>query len=240
MKKAKQDAYYLAKEGDAFFDRNVSGLDLSELRPNKVGILAELDECGIRPRNVLEYGCNIGDLLAQYAKRDGCENAVGIEVSQKAIDKGRDLFGSSVRFELGSMSDNPINDDPAFSGYFDLVVVDDVFCWVSRETLLQSIANVDDVLAEGGYLYVRDFYPKEAVANRNHHAKDEDVFCYKVPGSHASILAATRMYEVVSQKIFDDRVRNLSKFDSDRQFEQRWVDTIFRKSAMGYYAIGTR
>lgn len=240
MKSARQDEVYLQQEGDAFFDRNIKSLQFEGLRPGKRKILAFIEAAQIKPRRVLEYGCNVGDLLAHFAGQPGCESAVGVEVSQKAIDEGRRRFGTAIRLERGTIADNAVNGDGGNAGGFDLVVIDDVFCWVSRPTLLQSVANVDDMVADGGYLFIRDFYPKEQVANRNHHVSSGDVFCFKVPGSHTGIFLATGLYQIVSQAIYDDVQMSLSKFASGRRFEQRWADTILQKSSVGYNSMATQ
>lgn len=232
MKQSGQDEVYLREEGDSFFERNIVHVDPSELRPKKKQIAEALKAAGLKPGRVLEYGCNYGDLLAHYA-RDGAE-AIGVEVSARAVAFGQAQFGETINLLQGSMADNPINADPQYRGYFDTIIIDDVLCWVSRETLLQSLANVDDLLAEGGHLFLREFYPDRNRANRNHHVKDAEVYCYKPAGPHARILTATGMYAPILQNVYFDTDDPWAG-DGGDPFEMRWMDSILRKSLRDYY-----
>jgi SAM-dependent methyltransferase len=189
----------------------------------------------VRPRRVLEYGCNVGDLLGHLAEATGAE-CVGVEPSAKAIERGRRAFGDQVRLCQGTIADNEVNADPAAVGTFDLVIVDDVFCWVSRETLFQSVANIDDALAEGGHLYVREFAPLQSKRNRNHHVEGAEVYCYKPAGLHCGMFTASGSYAVVWQEIWIDRDDPWVQRVPGRLFEARWSDAILRKSHADYFA----
>lgn len=236
IKKSKQDDHYLAQEGDDFFQRNFAGVEPPELRENKKPILQQMLSLGAPIGRVLEYGCNYGDLLAFLKKRHGGTQCVGVEASGKAIEFGRAQYGSAVELHRGTIADNPVNSDDRLNGHFDWVLVDDVFGWVSRETLLQSIANIDGALKEGGHLFIRDFYPNGRVRNANHHVKGGFVFNHKIPGSHAKIFTDTGIYEIVSQTIFVDTTRMSGTYKSKREFESRWADTILKKSYSSYYS----
>ncbi len=135
----------------------------------------------------------------------------------------------------GTMARNPINGDGAHTGWFDLIVVDDVFCWVSRETLYQSIANVDDLLCDGGHLFIREFYPLQSTRNRNHHVTDGEVYCYKTGDLHTRIFTASGMYRVVSQRVWMDGEDAWANGVDEKGFESRWSDAILRKSLADYY-----
>lgn len=235
MKKSKQDQHYLDKEGDDFFTRNFLGKAAPELRKNKESILEQLLALGVPFPRTLEFGCNYGDLLNQLSKRGLADDCVGVEASRKAIEFGRSLYQGNVVFHQGTIADNPVNDDSDSISPFDLVIVDDVFGWISRETIFQSVTNIDNTVREGGYLFIRDFFPNGKVKNPNHHVSDGSVFNFKVPGSHASIFLAAGIYEVVSQKIFMDRSEMSSGYKSSREFESRWADTILRKSHSAFF-----
>lgn len=234
MKRSPQDDQYLGDEGDAFFERNMKGVDPGVLRPYKQRIVEQIAECGLTPRRLLEYGCNYGDLLAHYARTAGAE-CVGVEASPKAVAFGEQAYGDEVRIVNGSIAQNPINEAGA-TGQFDLVVVDDVLCWVSRETLFQSIANIDDALADGGHLFLREFYPDKNRRNANHHVADGSVYCYKPAGPHYRMFTSGGSYEVVWQHVSTDgedhRAAGRDPFDA------RWVDTILRKSFNDYFTSG--
>ena len=235
MRSSAQDDYYLTKEGDDYFQRNFGGKEPPRLRPAKIAIHEQITALGIAGAAVLEYGCCYGDLLAVLAEEKPGRLCVGIEASEGAAAFGRKLSGAAVQFHHGTIAANPVNSDPDFLGRFDLVVVDDVFGWVSRETLFQSLANIDQMLAEGGHLFIRDFYPIEKLKNRNHHIADAEVFNYKIPGSHARLFESSGLYEIVSQRIWVDQTPMSAGYKSNRQFGSRWADTVLRKSSTGYY-----
>jgi len=235
MKRSTQDECYLTVEGDAFFKRNFQGKELPELRDNKATICEQLKSSGIVFKRVLEYGCNYGDLLNYLVRNDEVGCAFGVEASSEAIAYGNEHYGDSINLVHGIIADNEINNNAEFQASFDLVIVDDVFGWVSRQTILQSIANIDDVIAEDGYLFIRDFYPDRRTKNENHHVSDGSVFNYKVPGSHAAIFIATGSYDTVLQNVYYDNTAMSSNYQSDNPFNYRWVDTILQKKQTGFF-----
>ena len=106
---------------------------------------------------------------------------------------------------------------------------------LSRETLFQSISNIDNMLKDGGFIFIRDFYSDKRTKNRNHHVLDESVFNYKIPESHASIFLSSGMYTVEWQKIFYDHLGMSTSYKCDNPFNYRWTDVILKKSYNDYY-----
>lgn len=233
MQSSPQDRHYLKEEADAFFERNRERFDPGTLRPAKRRIAEQIEACGIRPRQVLEFGCNYGDLLQHYAAADA--QCHGVEPSGKAVEFGREHFGEQIELHQGTIADNPVSSDPARRGFHDLVIVDDVLCWVSRETLFQSLAHIDDALADGGHLFLREFFPLRNRRNRNHHVEEGEVFCYKPGGPHAAMFVASGMYAVVAQRVEMDSADAWADANAGDGFESRWMDTILRKSLHRYY-----
>lgn len=230
MRKSHQDRYYLETEGDNFFHRNFSGKKLPELRDTKVTLLEHIQEARIQFERVLEYGCNYGDLLNYFKHYGLAIECVGIEASRAAVNFGKKRYADSLQIVHGTLADNPLNNNTSKQNYFDLVIVDDVFGWVSRETLLQSVTNIDSVLKDGGHLFIRDFLPDKRVKNSNHHVANGDVFNYKVPGSHAGIFLACGTYDVVWQKTYYDDTEMSVGYRSDNPFNYRWTDVVLKKS----------
>ncbi len=230
-----QDQYYLENEGNDFFRRNFGGKEAPILRPLKKVIFENLTESGIAFSKVLEYGCCYGDLLF-YLKANGlATECVGVDASDEAVAFGAKEFGDGAMLVHGTIADNEINKNADYTRHFDLIIIDDVFGWVSRETLLESIANIDVVLADNGHVFIRDFYPDKRVKNQNHHVESGVVCNYKVPGSHASVFLATGTYEVVFQKIYYDTVGMSTGYNCDNNFNYRWTDVVLRKSINGYF-----
>jgi|TARA_B110000438_G_scaffold174566_1_gene166808 hypothetical protein len=230
MKNSKQDDYYLNIEGNSFFRRNFKDKEVPELRLTKQIIYDEIKQSKIQFTKVLEYGGNYGDLLNYFRKNDGISEAVCIDASNDALEFGKKNYGDSIKFIHGTISNNKINDDPSFQNYFDLIIIDDVFGWVSRETLFQSISNIDNMLSDGGYLFIRDFFPDKRIKNQNHHVDEGFVYNYKVPNSHGSIFLSSGIYDVEWQKIFFDNIGMSTKYKTDNQFIYRWTDLILKKS----------
>ena len=235
MKESRQDRYYLEVEGDEFFDRNMKTVDPRQLRPHKARIVEQIAECGLQPRRILEYGCNYADLLHHFATAGEGAQCFGVEVSAKALEFARESYGDELKLYHGSIARNEINGDARYRGYFDLVVIDDVLCWVSRETLYESIANIDDALQDGGFLYIREFYPQANRRNVNHHVSDESIFCYKPAGPHHRVFTASGIYAIVWQKVTTDRADSWARERGKDRFDSRWVDTILRKSLSEYF-----
>lgn len=232
-----QDRRYLLTEADAFHERNHASSDPATLRPRKARIAEQLARGGARPSAVIEFGCAYGDLLDHFAREHGAR-AVGVEPSAKAVEMGRAAYGDAVELHVGTMADNPVSADPASRGAYDVVVVDDVFCWVSRETIFASVANLDALLRDGGFLFVQEFLPLRQVRNRNHHVSEEEVWCHKPRGPHSAMFTASGAYEVVYQEVHMDgddlwlRERGLDPFES------RWASTVLRKSFGEYFEDG--
>jgi len=222
----KQDEVYKTIEADQFFARNK--YDFSQLPPKKktlidnyVDLLAEE-----KVDTVFEVGCHIGDLLNYAGQLFNSRKRVGIEPSQLAVKQGEDLFPKNeyitgVIAELSEIVD--------FAS--DLTIINDVFCWISRETLFQSINNIDRTLKVGGRLLIRDFYPEKFTANPNKHVPDHSVYCYKVPGSHGQLFLDSGKYKLIRSKVFDGSELSLSKHEFESSFEDRWVEMFMIKVA---------
>ena len=234
MKSSDQDRHYLEAEADAFFQRNHADGDPRTLRPSKRRMWEILVEAGVRPKRVLEFGCQYGDLLDHLTRETGAE-CVGVEPSQRAVDLGNEVYEGRVRLFQGTLADNPISADPKSAGRFDLVLVDDVFCWVSWETLFQSVANVDEALADDGTLFLTEFFPLANRRNRNHHVSEADVWCYKPAPGHLGMFTASGLYEVIWQKVWLDGDDAFVKDRKADAFESRWSTSLLRKSVTGYY-----
>jgi hypothetical protein len=230
MKNSKQDDYYLNIEGNSFFERNFKDKEIPALRLTKQTIYDEIKESAIQFNKVLEYGGNYGDLLNYFKKNDNISEAVCIDASNDALEFGKKSYGDFIKFIHGTISNNKINDDPSFQNHFDLIIIDDVFGWVSRETLFQSISNIDNMLSDGGYLFIRDFYPDRRIKNQNHHVNEGFVYNYKVPNSHGSLFLDSGIYDIEWQKIFFDTIEMSTKYKTDNRFIYRWTDLILKKS----------
>ena len=236
MKKSKQDEYYLNSEGDDFFKRNFANKEIPDLRLNKKVIYDEIKESGISYKRVLEFGGNYGDLLYNMRQNNDATECFNVEASKDAIEFGKKTFQDSVNFVHGTIANNDITNNEKFENYFDLIIIDDVLDWVSRETIFQSVTNIDNLLKDGGFVFIRDFYPDKNTKNQNHHVKDGFVYNFKVKNSHTGIFLASGIYQVEWQKIFFDKIGFSTSYKSDNLCNYRWTDVILRKSYSGFFS----
>ncbi len=107
--------------------------------------------CALKPRRVLEVGCDVGLLTLQLSP--GCERYVATDSSAVALEALR-----------GQLKDRPVSliereaDD--FSklepGSFDLVVLNEAVHYPSIEYLLRVLEGAARVLAPGGAIFLSD------------------------------------------------------------------------------------
>lgn len=226
--KGKQESYYLEKEADDYFERNRStDEEPTEYIKERVRqILKLMKNNGIAPKRVLEIGGAGGYLLSEIHKSFNCE-CRGVEPSQQAVDfANRTRKGISVRKGVASdLSEERTGD-------FDMVVLKGVLCWIGREELLRSIAEIDRVLADGGYLVLSDYLPEFPTMNRNTHVESGEVFCYKT--NHAKIFLDTHLYSAIAWETYIDSGEKFrGAFDDNRNYV-----CILKKSLNQYYRRG--
>ena len=227
-------------EGDDFFKRNFANKEIPDLRLNKKVIYDEIKESGISYKKVLEFGGNYGDLLYNMKQNNDATECFNVEASKDAIEFGKKNFQDNVNFVHGTIANNDITINEKFENYFDLIIIDDVLDWVSRETIFQSVTNIDNLLKDGGFVFIRDFYPDKNTKNQNHHVKDEFVYNFKVENSHAGIFLASGIYQVEWQKIFFDKIGFSTSYKCDNLFNYRLTYVILRKSYSGFFSESKR
>lgn len=181
-----QDEVFVQSEGDRWFDRNraaLHGFDPSADLPVRL-----LELYGLRPLSVLEVGAANGARLAAIHRITGART-LAVEPSAQAIRDGRSHF-PSVTFVRGTADSVPLKDR------YDLVIVNFVFHWIDRLTLLRSVAEVDRLVRDGGFLIVGDFQPANRLSVRYHHRTDHAVHTYKQ--NYAELFLAAGLYHPVA------------------------------------------
>lgn len=189
-----QGAIFLEGEGDRWFARNAESLARAERVAEDVPLrmLAALPR--FAPRRVLEVGCSNGWRLAALRERYGCA-VTGVEPSALAIEAGRAAYGDDLDLRRGLARALPV----AIDETFDVVIVSFVFHWIARDALDASIAEVDRVLAPGGYLVLSDFLPDTPVRRPYHHLEEGRVYTFKE--DVAAPFLATGRYRRVSRDL---------------------------------------
>ena len=224
-----QDNFYLKIESDAFFERwytsinnNYDGIH----RSNNSTVLDHIqNNIDLHNLKVLEVGCFIGDLLFHLKKNESCK-IHGIEPSTKACKLAHEKFGLAIENTnfIGSKWFSMAQENRE---YFDLIILDDVLSWISRENILQSIAVVDWLLKKGGSIFLRDFGPAFSFAYENHHQKNQNVYNFKQANGHRSFFLDSGMYYEKFTKITN--VENLQQVKTTRADSTVWSDSLIIK-----------
>lgn len=188
-----QDRLFSESEADAYFDRRqISSRSNSERLKHDLPLIL-IKKSKIVFENVAEVGAYDGFRLAHLNKHYGCK-ATAFEPSRKAIEKGRDENPSVTFFQRCAS-----NLEEAQDSEFDLIIVDFVFHWIDRSTLLKSVAEIDRVLAENGHLIIGDFDVDSPAKQKYHHLPDDDIWTYKQ--KYDEIFTSTRCFELLATEI---------------------------------------
>ena len=194
-----QDDIFLETEGDVYFSRRRNGRRNKDSREifEKDFPLKIIDLLKIKPDKVLEVGAAEGERLAEISRRFGGKGKyVAVEPSLDAIRYGQERY-PFISFRRGLMYDLPIEDGETF----DLVIVNFVFHWVTRNHLMRSISEIDRAVVDGGFLIIGDFLPDFPSKVKYHHLPNEQVYTYKQ--DYAKIFLASQIYSCVVSFTFN-------------------------------------
>ncbi|NJN96692.1 MAG: class I SAM-dependent methyltransferase [Anaerolineales bacterium] len=218
-----QDDIFFHSEGNRWFLRNRSAL-IAEQRLVHDPVLKILELADLKPENVLEIGASNGYRLHELQTRLNCR-ATAIEPSQEAIEDGQARY-PEITFLQGIASALPINDNEQF----DLVIVNFVFHWIDRATLLRSVAETDRVLKDGGHLIIGDFYPAYPERVTYHHLPESNVWTYKQ--NYTEIFLATHLYDLMAFLALDHSSHQVQPVLDSRN---RIQVAVLRKTLDGGY-----
>src|SRR3989344_1002348 len=193
-----QEDIFLAKEGDAWYRRNIHGLSPAVREDDDE--LALIRSERLRPRHVLEVGASNGWRLESIRRYRPRAHYVGIEPSREAVAAGKKKYPKLI-LKRGVAAHLPFSDSA-----FDLVLTVFVFHWVSRDKLLKSVAEIDRVLADGGHLIVSDFYSNVPRKNQYRHRKG--VFTWKT--DYGALFEASGNYMRVKRVVTKYRTGGVS------------------------------
>ena len=180
-----QDQVFAAFEGDKWFERNRDAL--GRFDPEADFPLRLIELYHLRPGSVLEVGAANGYRLAAISERYGVR-VVAVEPSVEAILDGESRF-PRVEFVRGGASSIPLQE------LFDLIIVNFVFHWIDRTALLRSIAEIDRLVVDGGFLIIGDFFPSNLKKVRYHHLAEQEIYTYKQ--NYAATFLASGLYHPV-------------------------------------------
>jgi SAM-dependent methyltransferase len=216
-----QDVVFATGEGDKWFERNRAKLDSFDPASDLPLKLVEL--FNLRPCATMEVGASNGCRLWAIHERYG-SRVVAVEPSVSAIAAGRSRY-PKIEFVNALASAIPLN------VLFDLVIVNAVFHWIGRANLLTSIAEIDRLVMDGGFLVIGDFAPSQATRVPYHHRLQGDVYTYKQ--NYAELFLASRLYHSVAF-VLSDHGKNCA-FVADTKDHDRWGVWLLRKTFEGNY-----
>jgi SAM-dependent methyltransferase len=215
-----QDNVFTHSEGDRWFARNRSALnDFDAAADLPLRLLSLYD---LRPECALEIGAANGFRLAEIHQRTGAR-VIAVEPSAQAILEGKAAL-PSVRFVRGAAHSIPLRRE------FDLVIVNFVFHWIDRANLFRSIAEVDRLVRDDGWLIIGDFHPVNRMQVRYHHLKDGNVFTFKQ--NYADTFLASGLYHSVCLLTGDHAGKGLEPAVSE---EERIGASLLQKSLRGHF-----
>jgi SAM-dependent methyltransferase len=215
-----QDKLFSDFEGDRWFQRNqivLNAVDTSTDLPLKLICLY-----GLTPARVLEIGAANGFRLAAIHHRTGAET-VAVEPSAQAVLNGKASF-PFITFIRGTASAVPLRDA------FDLVIVNFVFHWIDRRSVVRAVAEVDRLVRDGGYLVIGDFQPVNQVQVRYHHLEEPEVYTYKQ--NYAATFLASALYHPVALLTAHHATKELQGSVAEDERIGAW---LLRKELSGHY-----
>jgi ubiquinone/menaquinone biosynthesis C-methylase UbiE len=215
-----QDEIFSASEGNRWFERNKSNLEKFDSETDWPMKLIELYH--LRPQKVLEVGASNGVRLAAIAERYQ-SLTVAVEPSADAVQDGQTRFPHVV-FKQGVAHDIPV------PGEFDLVIVNFVLHWIDRRNLLRSIAEIDRLLVEGGFLIIGDFFPANATRVSYHHLPGQEIYTYKQ--NYATVFLASGLYKMIGLLTGEHASHTLRANVSDHDCVCVW---LLRKTTQELY-----
>lgn len=217
-----QDEVFIRSEGDSWFARNRDALQTFDPKVDLPLRLLEL--YGLRPLAVLEVGAANGARLAAIHRMTGART-LAVEPSAQAIQDGHANF-PFVTFVRGTADAVPLHES------YDLVIVNFVFHWVDRLTLFRSVAEVDRLVRDGGFLIVGDFQPVNRLRVPYHHLQDGAVYTYKQ--DYAELFRSSGLYHPVAMLTAHHATKQL---DPDVAENERIGACLLRKDLRSHYVV---
>jgi len=118
-------------------------------------------------------------------------------------------------------------------GSFDLIIVNFVFHWIDRANLLRSMAEIDRLLEDSGYLIIGDFLPSNLTKVQYHHMEDPKIYTYKQ--NYAATFTASGLYHLVCLLTRQASLKPLTALTSEEGRIGVW---LLQKNLDGHYVEG--
>jgi SAM-dependent methyltransferase len=162
-----------------------------------------------------------------FMSRISGARVVAVEPAAQAIRDGRASF-PFVTFVRGTAHAVPLQER------FDLVIVNFVFHWIDRAYLLRSVAEVDRLVADGGYLIVGDFYPSNRLCVPHHDRISELIYLYKQ--NYADVFLASGLYHLAGLLSGSQATQTLAARVAESERIGAWL--LRKESRQHYLSFG--
>jgi ubiquinone/menaquinone biosynthesis C-methylase UbiE len=222
MHDQQQKKAFLETEADNWFTRNQEALSVYD--PAKDCILHILKQYSIPFKNVLEIGCSEGYRLSAIQSNFPQVNAYGVDPSGAALASGMEKF-PGINLRKGT-----IDDLGTFPEKFDLVIVGFVFYVVDRSLIFKTLAEIDRVLADNGFLVIMDFYTNSPVKRPYEHIKDFPAFTYKQ--HYEELFTASHLYHLLHKSTYH---HSTMKDDVQSDFQEMVSVSLLKKNLKAAY-----
>jgi len=213
-----QDNIFMSFEGDRYLERRKKSNRSDQQRIKEDIPLKLIERNNINFNKVAEVGAYNGFRLAHLSEKYACQT-VAFEPSIKAIADGKKKY-PNVKFHHNTAVQLDANDSD-----FDMVIIDFVFHWIDRKNLLRSVAEIDRILTEDGWLIVGDFWVDHPQRRRYHHLSEIELWTYKQ--NYWDIFLSSNCYQ-----LFD----SISNNSINNEIIPRYC-TLMKKSLTSGYPI---
>jgi ubiquinone/menaquinone biosynthesis C-methylase UbiE len=188
----KQKNAFLGYEANAWFERNKSIVE--RFNANEDFIINLIKQYDISSKRVLEIGSSAGYRLNGIKEKYPNSEVYGIDPSAKAIEYGRQKY-LDINLEIATADKLPFEND-----FFDIVIVGFVFYVIDRELLFQSIAEIDRVLNNNGFLIICDFFSEKPFKKQYIHILDFKGYSYKQ--KYEDMFTSSQLYHLIDKSTF--------------------------------------
>jgi ubiquinone/menaquinone biosynthesis C-methylase UbiE len=243
MNKSQKEAF-VQYEADAWFERNKSAVleqfaspqtlycsgnttnNKQQTTNNKqLDFIMELiTRYNIIPNKVLEIGSSAGYRLNRIKEKYPESENYGIDPSVKAIEFGKENY-PKVNLQVGFSDSLPFENK-----MFDVVIIGFVFYVLDRELLFQTVAEIDRVLKNNGFLIIIDFFSEKPRRNEYAHIKDFEAWCFKQ--EYEKIFTSSQLYHLIDKTTLN---HNTKKEDASSIFHDLMSVTMLRKDCEAAY-----
>ena len=215
-----QDNIFLNSEGNNWFKRNMSALAGAHDHDFVINLIQLYN---ISPKNVLEIGASNGWRLNEINKIYDC-NCVAVEPSELAIEAGKEKY-PHIEFHRAVANELPFDNNQKF----DLVIINFVFHWISREQLFKSVSEIDRVIADGGFLIIGDFMPDLPNKVKYHHINNAGVWTYKQ--DYTKLFTSSNVYKLIGHMTGHHETKKLDPFVDNKS---RMAVNLLKKDYNNY------